>query len=215
MRRRSSILSQADWGDYKNIVNNFIDNDSGKQPFMWLRKIDQMLPFGEDSGTLYQPIHLEGLFQYNYIKTWPSNVLTISGDLSDIDIVLYISARVLGGNGYLSDLGYWDFNWAEDRFYLNGRIYKPSGDTQTAQAGNEALLFFVVLKREPGTETKNLINAYVTGQTQVANSRGVWLFDNQSNARVSDILGMSYSLDREPDIPIKTKDGVIIGFNQK
>lgn len=215
MRRRSSILSQSDWDDYKNIVNNFIDNDSGKQPFMWLRKINQMLPFGEDSGTLYQPIHMEGLFQYNYIKTWPSNYPTLSGDLSEIDIVLYISARLLSGNGYLNDLGYWDFNWTEDRFYLNGKIYKPSGDTQTAQARDEALLFFIVLKREPDTESKNLINSYVTGQTQVANTRGIWLFDNPLGSQVGDMFGRTFSLDREPDIPIKTKDGVIIGFNQK
>lgn len=213
MRRRRSVITQNDWGDYKNIINNFIDNDSGKQPFIWLRKIDQMLPFGEDMGTIYQPIYLEGLFQYNYIKTWPSNMPTISGDLNEIDIVLYISARVLGGNGYMNSLGYWDFNWSDDRFYINGKIYKSCGDSQAAQAKEEALLFFVVLNREQDTETKNLIDSYVTNHSQVANSRGVWLFENQTKAKVGDILGRMYTLDREPDIPIKTKDGTIIGFN--
>lgn len=83
-----------------------------------VKKIEQPLPYGEDTGTVYTPIQLEGLFQYNYIKTWPLEELSISGELNPGDTVLYISGRLLKENGFLNEYGYWDFNWSEDRFIL-------------------------------------------------------------------------------------------------
>ena len=130
-------MSQKDWDKYKSIINNFIDVDAGKQPFLWLRKINQPLAFGEDIGVKYVPYQLEGLFQYNFIKTWASSGRnTISGELDNGNMVLYISANLLRENNLLNKYGYWDFNWSEDRFVLNGKVYKPSGDTQVAQASD-------------------------------------------------------------------------------
>ena len=68
-RRKSIYVSDKDWDQYKQIINDFIDIDSGKQPFLYLQKIEQPLSYGEDSGVIYTPIQLDGLFQYNYIKT--------------------------------------------------------------------------------------------------------------------------------------------------
>ena len=52
-RRKVSRISTTGWERYKKIVRDFIDMDSGRQPFLWLRKIEQPLPYGEDSGTVY------------------------------------------------------------------------------------------------------------------------------------------------------------------
>ena len=109
-RRKVSRVSTTGWERYKKIVRDFIDVDSGRQPFLWLKKIEQPLPYGEDTGTVYTPIQLEGLFQYNYIKTWPLEELSISGELNPGDTVLYISGRLLKENGFLNEYGYWDFN---------------------------------------------------------------------------------------------------------
>ena len=108
------------WERYKNIINGFIDTDAGKQTFTWLKKLPQMASFGEDSNPVYIPITLEGLFHYNYIKTWANNRLrdTVSGELQYDDQVLYISKNQLETLGYLNEYGYWDFNWAEDRFIV-------------------------------------------------------------------------------------------------
>ena len=38
-----------------------------------------------------------------------------------------------------------------DRFIINGIVYKPDGDTQVAQAKDEALVFLVILKRDRDT----------------------------------------------------------------
>ena len=152
------------WERYKNIVNKFINEDAGKQEFLWLRKIEQPSAFAEDSSPSYVPIHLEGLFHYNYIKTWANNRLrdTVSGELQYDDQVLYISKNYLDSLGYINKYGYWDFNWAEDRFIVNGKVLQPGGDTQVAQAKDEALLFFIVLQRMSPEETEKLLQSYTT-----------------------------------------------------
>lgn len=168
---KAKRIPTAAWDRYKKIVQDFIDVDSGKQPFTWLRHIDQPLLYGEDSGTLYTPIGLEGLFQYNYIKTWPSNGSSIPGEVDTSNVVLYISKQLLEENGYLDKDGYWDFNWSEDRFILNGKVYKPDGDTQVAQASDTPLLFFIILQREDPEETKKLNGYVVDGTDNVSISK--------------------------------------------
>ena len=165
-------LSNLDWNRYKKIVNDFIDQDAGKQPFMWLRKFEQIMPFGEDVGIKYEPISLEGLFHYNYIKTWGTQGLSISGELDATDVVLYISKRLLEEHGFINEYGYWAFNWAEDRFIVEGKVYKPFGDTQVAQANNEALLFFVILKRVNKEEAETILHTYVSDGVQVIDPEG-------------------------------------------
>lgn len=151
MARRKRVTNDA-WKRYKAIVNDFLEVDAGKQPVTWLKRFDQMLAYGEDTGNRYQPFFLDGLIQYNYIRTWPSLKETISGELDSINIVLYITKRSLEEAGHLTPDGYWDFDWVQDKFVINGKVYSPAGDTQVAQAHDEALLFFVVLKRETPEE---------------------------------------------------------------
>lgn len=174
------------WNLYKAIVNDFLDTDAGKQSFLWLKHINQLSLFGEDNNTKYIPVRLEGLFQYNFIKTWPANHHTLSGELEGENMVLYISARYLESNGYLDKYGYFNFNWSEDRFVLNGKVYKPDGDTQVAQAKDEALLFFIILKREEPEESSLILNSNIeyveiaskTGNKSVVNTYTGLLKDN-------------------------------------
>lgn len=213
-RKRVSRVSPISWEKYKNIINDFIDQDAGRQPFLWLRKINQPLLFGEDSGVLYSPVQLEGLFHYNYIKSWSSSDrLSISGELDTGNIVLYISANLLRLNGFLNKYGYWDYNWAEDKFILNGKVYEPDGDTQVSQANNEALLFFTILNRENPKESEDILNSYIGTDVQVVNNQGIWLLD-YSGKKVVDICDLPLKISEKPDIPIKTIDGKILGVTK-
>lgn len=162
----SSFVSNKSWRRYENIINKFINNDAGKQPFVWLEKVPLISAYGEDSDITYIRHDLEGLFHYNYIKTWPNNNQQnfISGELDNTDCVLYISADLLRSKNLLDEYGYWRFNWAEDRFILNGKVYQPSGDTQVAQSNNKSLLFFVILQRMSPEETKNILAQFKSGR---------------------------------------------------
>lgn len=174
-------VSQLDWKRYKQVVNDFIDQDSGKQPFLWLRRFNQILSFGEDVGARYEPVSLEGLFHYNYIKTWGTQGLSVSGELDATDVVLYISKKLLEEHGYINQYGYWNFDWAEDRFILNGKVYKPFGDTQAAQANDEPLLFFVILKRANKEESERILKTYIADETPTIDPEGETdTFDNKT-----------------------------------
>lgn len=206
--RRKKRVADIDWDRYKKIINDFMDVDAGKQPFLWLNKINQPLPFGEDLGTVYTPYYLEGLFQYNYIKSWPTQPNTISGELDYSNIVLYISARLLRLNSLVNQYGYWDYNWADDRFIVNGKVYRPGGDTQVAQAKDEALLFFVILQREDPEESDKILNSYTGPLSKVVTDKGIWLLDSEGNM-VKDICNLPIRVQGPPDIPLCTLDGVL------
>lgn len=160
VRRKRSRVPNREWGRYKNIVRDFIEVDAGYQPFLWLKKIHAPNLYGEDQPPVYEPIVLRGLFHYNYIRTWPINRNFASGEQEGENQVLYITKSYLDEHGYLTDDGYWDFDWSADRFISNGKVYKPDGDTEAAQAKDEALVFFVILNREDPEESARLIKTY-------------------------------------------------------
>lgn len=144
----SKFVSNKVWDNYKKIITNFLDIDAGRQTITWAKAVDQLLSHGEDSTPKYYNIPIEALCYYNSFRNWPINKATISGELDDENLSILISKSYIEQIGYLTSEGYWDFNWSEDRFVINGIIYKPSGDTQVAQAKDEALVFLVILKRD-------------------------------------------------------------------
>lgn len=149
---KKQLIPDKVWSAYKNIVNDFIDADAGKQPIIWKKYVNQPLPYGEDSGMVYLDIPLDVLIGYNSYRTWPINKATVSGEVDNQNMAIWVSARLLRELGYLDAGGYFNFDRSYDRFVINGIVYKSSGDTQVAQAGNEALLFMIVLKREDDNE---------------------------------------------------------------
>ena len=144
----AKFISNRAWETYKKIIKNFLDIDSGRQPIHWLKHINQLNPYGEDICDKYFDIKLEGLCFYNAFRNWPINKVTSSGELDEENLTIYISKSQIEAKGYLTEEGYWQFNWSEDRFIINGICYKPSGDTQVAQAKDEALVFLVILRRD-------------------------------------------------------------------
>lgn len=119
-----------------------------------------MLSHGEDTIPTYRKIEIEALCYYNAFRNWPLNIPSISGEMDDENCSLLVSMdyiKSLEGGRYLKKIGdsevdtYWDLNWQEDRFIINGLTYRPSGDTQLAQAKDEALVFMVILKRDRET----------------------------------------------------------------
>lgn len=152
MNLTSKFLSNKAWNKYKKIIKDFIDKDAGRQVVTWMRHIDQIGAFGEDVGDQYLPIQLEALCYYNVFRNWPINKPTISGELDEENLTIYVTKRQIETLGYINSEGYWQLNWSEDRFVINGITYKPSGDTQVAQAKDEALCFIVILKRDRDTK---------------------------------------------------------------
>lgn len=144
----SKFIKNKHWNRYKRIITKFLSLDAGRQPITWARYVNVFLPMGEDSGTKYQLIDIDGLIYYNAFRNWPINQATVSGELDEENLSIYISKASIESLGYLTKEGYWNFDWANDRFIVNGVVYRPTGDTEVAQAKDEALAFLLILKRD-------------------------------------------------------------------
>lgn len=167
----SKYISNKAWNRYKKIVQKFLNLDAGRQKVFWMQHVDQMLAFAEDSTPQFVGIEIEALCFYNAFRNWPLNKATVSGALDEENLSIYISKSAIEELGYLNSDGYWNFNWEEDRFVINGIVYKPSGDTQVAQAKDEPLVFMVILKRDRDTVLcRNILN-------QLADIQGIPVLD--------------------------------------
>lgn len=139
------------WAKYKSIIQNFLDQDAGLQDITWARHIDQILSHGEDVTPQYTLIPIKALGYYNAFRNWPINKSSVSGELDDENLSILISRKYLSSAGYLNADGYFNFNWVEDRFVINGIVYRPTGDTQVSQAKDQAIVFLIILKRDRDT----------------------------------------------------------------
>lgn len=144
----SHFLSNKSWDRYKNIINDFMDHDAARQIVIWAKCVEQLLTHGEDSVQKYFRKPIEALCYYNAFRNWPLNRATTTGELDEENLSIMISGKYLREHGFMNENNYWDFNWAMDRFEINGIVYRPTGDTQVAQAKDEALVFMIVLKRD-------------------------------------------------------------------
>lgn len=145
-KKRSRYVRNKDWDRYKHIVQKFLEDDSGRQTIGWCRNINQMLYMGEDKSPVYEMITIEALCYYNAFRNWPINKATVSGELDDENLVILIPKSSI--KPYLNKNGYFQFNWSEDRFIINGIPYKPDGDTEVAQAKDEPIVFQIILRRD-------------------------------------------------------------------
>lgn len=148
----ASFIPNKVWDRYKGIITNFMDQDAGRQTIIWAKNVDQLLTHGEDYIPKYFKIEIEALCYYNAFRNWPIDKPTISGELDEENLSILVTTEYIRELGYLNKDGYWDFNWSMDRFVINGIVYKPSGDTQVAQAKDQALVFMVILKRDRDSE---------------------------------------------------------------
>lgn len=154
------LVSNRSWDRYKKHITQFLNKDAARQTIIWARHVDQLLTHGEDTIPLYQKIPIEALCYYNAFRNWPINTPSVTGETDEENLSILISRDYienLNGGIYFKYTeggdhdGYWNFNWQEDRFSINGITYRPSGDTQVAQAKGEALVFLIILKRDRDT----------------------------------------------------------------
>lgn len=153
-KKPSDLVSNRAWDTYKNQINRFLDVDAGRQTIIWAKQVKQLLSHGEDDYPKYYRKEIEALCYYNAFRNWPINNSTITGALDDENLSILISFHYLKEKGYLNKEGYWNFDWVEDRFVINGQVYRPSGDTQVAQAKDQALVFMIILKRDRDSKIK-------------------------------------------------------------
>lgn len=150
------FLTAADWQEYKDCINEFNLDDSHRQDIIWQRIGTNLSRWGEDDNIVRVNQLIKGLVQYNYFKSWPTDQTTIAGQIDKQSILVWLNIKYLSDNGWVTPSGQYNFRPGEDRFVIRGEVYKALGDSQAAQASDEPLEVFIILKKEE-TETGDLV----------------------------------------------------------
>lgn len=140
-------MTPADWQKYKDIINEW-QEDAFQQPITWhsVRTITSVN--GEDNNIRHVDIPILGLVQYNFFRAWPITQFTDSGSIDKESCMLYLNTKYLRDNNWTNADGQFIFDTGLDRFTINGLKYIATGESQVAQANNETILNFIILKRE-------------------------------------------------------------------
>lgn len=147
-RGPGTYLSDIEWGKYAQHIYSFLETTAGLQEVTWLKTVNPINSYGEDQGAKHIDLILTGLIAYNYFRSWPLNQPSRTGEVDKENCVLLLSKDYLEKAGYLDDNGYFIFDSANDRFILEGKLYKASGDTGMSQAKDKPLVLMIILQRE-------------------------------------------------------------------
>lgn len=135
------------WGPFKNAINNKAFSTFFRDEITWNRLVQGLDFHGENQTLEYTPIQLKCLIGYNDFRTWPMDRVNESGSIDMQNMYVIFNTVYLRGLGFLNENDYFAFDAQRDYFTLKGIDYESSGDTDVAQAGDEPLLFYVILKR--------------------------------------------------------------------
>jgi hypothetical protein len=141
-------ISAGVWATYKNIINSAHDMFN-QDEIIWFKTRHNLQRFGEDDKSLkhYDQIPLKVLIGYNVYRSWPMTKETESGSIDKESILLIINKKYLNDLGYINANGNFDFSPGDDYFTHQGQKLRASGETPAAQANDEPLLVYIILKR--------------------------------------------------------------------
>jgi hypothetical protein len=143
-----SYLSDADWDEYKDIIDS-VHDDFNQETLIWKKFKKTLNRFSEGKNQDYDTINLKCLVQYNIFRVWPMTKETNTGALDEQSVAVYLNNTYLSSLGHLTVGGVFKFDPANDKFILHGLEYRAAGETPVAQAHNRALLNLIILKRVP------------------------------------------------------------------
>lgn len=143
------MLTTAQWAAYKRVIDTASESFN-QDIVLWRRQIRRLPRYGEDDPNTpgYDDINLNALIAFNVFRTWPMTDETPSGALDKENIVMILNKEYLRGLGYLNAAGFFDMDPGQDIFIHRGITYRSAGETEVSQAGDDPLMFYIVLSRE-------------------------------------------------------------------
>lgn len=141
-------ISDADWANYKAIIND-AHSFFNQENITWLRFSSGLQRYGEDDGSqeATESIVLKCLVNYNVYRSWPLSEETASGQLDKESIAAIFNRSYLAGLGYINANGNFIVDPGRDYFIHRGVKYRCAGETPAAQAKDEPLLIYIILRR--------------------------------------------------------------------
>ena len=149
-----AFIDPSTWDTYKGVINEFHE-DANQQEVIWRRITSNRSRYQEGTNTT-EDITILALVQYNYFRSWPINRVKEAGELDQESMMLFLNVQYLRDQGHMTADDQFNFNPSEDRFIIEGVVYKPTGDTKVAQASDDPLMLTIILKREETSTGDNI-----------------------------------------------------------
>ena len=144
----TDLVGPLAWSTYQDWIGSDAADTFFQQDLIWKRAGDFLDSNGEDEiGRTFSDVTIKCLIDYNDFRTWPINRHTESGEIDKQTMVVLLSIKNLETLGFMNSNGNFDFQ-NEDRFELDGILYKDMGSTNVAQAQDISLIVQLVLERE-------------------------------------------------------------------
>lgn len=145
----TDLIGSINWSLYQNLIGDDAFDTFFQQDLTWKRANAFLDVHGEDQiGKTFTDVNLKALIDYNDFRTWPITRVAETGELDRQTMVVLLGIKNLASLGYINSNGNFDFKEDEDRFTLDGILYKSLGTTNTAQAQDQPLMVQLVLERE-------------------------------------------------------------------
>jgi len=150
-----NAISDAQWAIYKNIIDN-AHNFFNQDIITWVRISHGLQRWGEDDVAIDKTFstNLKCLINYNVYRSWPMSKESEGGVMDKESILVILNKEYLNGLGYINANGNFDFDPGKDYFLHQGQKLRASGETPAAQAKDNPLLVYIILKRME-TDTGN------------------------------------------------------------
>lgn len=143
----SGVMTPELWAKYVKTVNSYSDSVSN-QKVTWKHMVSNVDRWMEGMNKQFEERVMDVLVAYNTFRTWPVDIRTDTGIIDKEYCHLYLNMEYLRIQGWLTPHGVFAFNPDYDRFVINGEVYKPAGDTGTAQANIAPVFQILILERE-------------------------------------------------------------------
>lgn len=145
----ADLVDSPIWQEYQDLIGIDAADTFFQDEIIWKKAVPFLDEHGEDEiGEDFDDITLKCLVDYNDFRTWPITRNTGTGEIDKQTAVVLFTLKSLEDLNLLNSNGNFDYDADEDRFELDGILYKSAGDTNTAQAQDGPLLFQLVLERE-------------------------------------------------------------------
>ena len=143
------MISTSQWQVYKNVINK-VHGSLNNDTITWHRYVRSFQRYGEDTKIHehFVDTALKCLIMYNAFRAWPMTKETSSGAIDKESIVLILNKKYIKDLGYLNSDNFFSMTPGKDKFTHRGIAYRASGETEISQAGNDPLMFYIILRRE-------------------------------------------------------------------
>jgi len=148
------MVPKSQLDEFRALHKEYFD-DQALQPIIHKKKTRRISRRGSDDSTKFTNVSMVGIISYNFFRTWPSTKNDVQGDWDNQNMVLMFHKDYLIENNFVNEKGNLDYSPGEDKFIINGVIYKDAGFTDVSQVANSPIFEHIILcpdRVETGTK---------------------------------------------------------------